>query len=202
MDCSPSGSSVHEILQARILEWVAIPSSRGSSLHRDKTSVSYITCIGRWVFFFTTSATWGAQWTTVSGTLLHTKLSYPSMQTSELVSTLCNNLPSSFVESCQILPSHSLFHMTIQQPCDGSKGAKLPSLSPWEKWVSAGKVMDAWSHTEPRCGVPGQRLLLNTLKPNLQLGWRLHGPGCILHEPTQWHHVQFLTDGHPAGDCW
>ena len=30
MDCSPPGSSVHGILQARILEWVAIPSSRGS----------------------------------------------------------------------------------------------------------------------------------------------------------------------------
>ena len=31
MDCSPSGSSVHGILQTRILEWVAVPSSRGSS---------------------------------------------------------------------------------------------------------------------------------------------------------------------------
>ena len=31
MDCSPLGSSVHGILQARILEWVAISSSRGSS---------------------------------------------------------------------------------------------------------------------------------------------------------------------------
>ena len=31
MDCGPSGSFVHGILQARILEWVAVPSSRGSS---------------------------------------------------------------------------------------------------------------------------------------------------------------------------
>ena len=31
MDCSLPGSSVHEILQSRILEWVALPSSRGSS---------------------------------------------------------------------------------------------------------------------------------------------------------------------------
>ena len=37
MDCSPPGSSVHGILQARILEWVAISSSRGSSLPRDWT---------------------------------------------------------------------------------------------------------------------------------------------------------------------
>ena len=36
MDCSPPGSSVHEILQLRILEWVAIFSSRGSSRTRDQ----------------------------------------------------------------------------------------------------------------------------------------------------------------------
>ena len=39
MDCSPPGSSVHEILQARILEWVAIPFCRGSSQPRDQTLV-------------------------------------------------------------------------------------------------------------------------------------------------------------------
>ena len=40
MGCSPPGSSVHGISQARVLEWVAIPSSRGSSGHRDRTWVS------------------------------------------------------------------------------------------------------------------------------------------------------------------
>ena len=40
MDCSPSGSSVQGILQARILGWVAMPSSRGSSWVRDRTHVS------------------------------------------------------------------------------------------------------------------------------------------------------------------
>ena len=42
MDCSPSGSSVHGLLQGRILEWIAIPFSRGSSQPRDWTSVSCI----------------------------------------------------------------------------------------------------------------------------------------------------------------
>ena len=42
MDCSPPGSSVHGISQARILEWVAISFSRGSSQPRDRTSVSCI----------------------------------------------------------------------------------------------------------------------------------------------------------------
>jgi len=45
MDCSPPGSSVHGILQARVLEWVAMPSSRGSSRPRDRTHVS---CLLHW----------------------------------------------------------------------------------------------------------------------------------------------------------
>ena len=47
MDCSPPGSSVHGILQARIMEWVAMPSSRGSSQLRDQTHVFYVSCTGR-----------------------------------------------------------------------------------------------------------------------------------------------------------
>ena len=39
MDCSPPGSSVHGILQVRMLEWVAISFSRGSSQSRDQTQV-------------------------------------------------------------------------------------------------------------------------------------------------------------------
>ena len=46
-DCSPASSSVHGILQTRILEWVAMSSSRGSSPLRDRTRVSYMSCIGR-----------------------------------------------------------------------------------------------------------------------------------------------------------
>ena len=41
-DCSPPGSSVFGILQERILEWITIPFSRGSSLPRDRTQVSHI----------------------------------------------------------------------------------------------------------------------------------------------------------------
>ena len=53
MDCSLQGFSVHGILQARKLEWVAMPSSRGSFLPRDQTSVSCVSAsAGR---FFTTS---------------------------------------------------------------------------------------------------------------------------------------------------
>ena len=47
MDCSPPGFSVRGILQARILEWVAMSSSRGSSRPRDRTQVSCVSCTGR-----------------------------------------------------------------------------------------------------------------------------------------------------------
>ena len=46
MDCRPPGSSVHGILQAKVLEWVAIPFFRGFSQLRDKTQISCI--IGRY----------------------------------------------------------------------------------------------------------------------------------------------------------
>ena len=42
MDCSPPGSSVHEILQARTLEWAAIPFSKGTSWPRDRMRISSI----------------------------------------------------------------------------------------------------------------------------------------------------------------
>ena len=53
MDCRPPGSSVHGILQARILEWVAIPFSRGYSQPRDQTRIA---CIGGWILY------WWATW--------------------------------------------------------------------------------------------------------------------------------------------
>ena len=64
MACGPPGSSVHGILQARILKWEAIPSSRGSSQPKDPTWVS---CIAGG--FFTTSATWEAAFNKITGFL-------------------------------------------------------------------------------------------------------------------------------------
>ena len=50
-DCGPPGSFVHGILQARILEWAAMSSSRGSSQPRAWTSLSYVSSIGRRVLY-------------------------------------------------------------------------------------------------------------------------------------------------------
>ena len=52
MDCSPPGSSVHGVFQARITEWLAISSSRRPSQPRDRIRIF---CIGRWfLYHFTT----------------------------------------------------------------------------------------------------------------------------------------------------
>ena len=64
MDCSPPGFSVYGIVQARILEWIAIPFSRGTSQPRDRTLVSCI--VGR---FFTV-------WATGKSTYLYTHTFY------------------------------------------------------------------------------------------------------------------------------
>ena len=58
IDCSPPGSSVHGILQARILEWVSIPFSRWSSRPRDWTQVVSLTSPALANRFFTTNSTW------------------------------------------------------------------------------------------------------------------------------------------------
>ena len=55
-DCSPPGSSVHGILQARVLEWVAIPFSKGSSHPRDGTWASCTA--GRFFTAWATKEAW------------------------------------------------------------------------------------------------------------------------------------------------
>ena len=57
LDCSPPGFSVHAIFQARVLEWVAMPSSRGSSWPKDQTQAF---CICRQILYH--CATWEALW--------------------------------------------------------------------------------------------------------------------------------------------
>ena len=54
---NPMANTIHGILQARILEWVATPFSRGSSQPRDRTCISYNA--GR---FFIHRTTWEALW--------------------------------------------------------------------------------------------------------------------------------------------
>ena len=69
MDHSLPGSSVHETLQASILEWVAISFSRDSSPPRDWTWASYSPALA--VRFFTTRTTWEDSWHSMKSVLYH-----------------------------------------------------------------------------------------------------------------------------------
>ena len=82
MDCSPLGSSVYWTQQARILEWAAIPFSRGSSPLRNRTRVS---CMGRQILY--TWATWEAY---DSYTMLYIVI--PNSMHSDFIVDRCWNL--------------------------------------------------------------------------------------------------------------
>ena len=75
MACSPPGSSIHGILQARVLDWVASSYSRGHSWPKDWTHISCVSCIGRWILYY--CDIWEAQVTNSIKTLkmVHVKKS-------------------------------------------------------------------------------------------------------------------------------
>ena len=141
MDCSPPGSSVHGILQARIMEWGAMPSSRGSSWPRDWTHVSYI--IGR---FFTIWATKKALYILVGisnemlcsqcslSVLYHFALSYSVMFT--LTPWLSCSPPGFFTIKSLFVPLWRYFKTIIHSsskflPLMSSHGCFWPVLLLW-----------------------------------------------------------------------
>ena len=121
MDCRPPGSSVHGILQARILEWVAIPYSRGSSRPRDQTWISHIA--GR---FFTIWATREAHHLTY---FLH--IYFESMSVCVCVWPLKFYSLHKFDLSNSIINSAKSFQScpTLCNPIDGSSpGSPIPGI--------------------------------------------------------------------------
>ena len=96
-DCSPPGSSVHGILQARIQEWVAISSSRGSYQPGYRTHVSCVSCFGRWILWH-----WGTSVQFSSVTQLCPTLcdpmncSIPGLSVHHQLLELSNSCPSSW----------------------------------------------------------------------------------------------------------
>ena len=122
MDCSPPGSSDHWILQARILEWVVMPSSRGSSQPRDWTQVS---CMAGG--FFTIWATreaqeyWSGEPNSSPGDLPDwgIKLGSPTLQADSLPAELpgktkVSEIVSRWVESASLQPPGSSVYGILQ----------------------------------------------------------------------------------------
>ena len=88
MGCSLPGSSVHGILQERILEWVAMPSSRGSSGLTDRTHVPYASSIGKQVLYHYTDHLGSICWQASSLPLSHQ--GSPPMGSIYITKSLCH----------------------------------------------------------------------------------------------------------------
>ena len=137
MDCSPPGSSVHGIAQARILEWVAISLSRGSSWPRDRTHVS---CIGRWILY--QGASREALTSSIQQHLFHwTRVGSESQQ----------------MVSVQVVQMKKLQWKDSLQRCEWVKGAPEAWWGLWNQTTGQPEVVEllsvAW---EP--GITGERL--------------------------------------------
>ena len=115
MDCSPPGFSVHRISQARILEWVAMSFSRGSSQPRDRICIS---CISRGILYH-----W-ATWKPLESLAAAAKLL-------QLCPTLCDPIDSSPPGSPVpgILQSRTLEWVTISFSSAWKWKVKVKSLS-------------------------------------------------------------------------
>ena len=157
-DCSPPGSSVHGILQARILEWIAITFSRGSSQPWDQTHVS---CTGRWFLYH--CATWEA----LEGCYLGSLLLGPSVVRGLMdngLNLLCY-APGKRRRAAMDFPGASVIVPQLKSKaqrrrvglmCDGAPvRAQSPILSP------EGTVIGRWTREagEP-CPSPGRAAAL------------------------------------------
>ena len=131
MDSSPPGSSVHGILQARILGWVAMPSSRGSSWPKGQTWVSCISSTGRQILYH--CAPWESPWSNYPISIIYptsiAALLDPS--TNQSINQSINYSFSASPEVMQILIIHNerhklILHLKTQKPAP-PLGPLLPS---------------------------------------------------------------------------
>ena len=120
MDCSPPGSSVQESSQARILEWVAIPFSRGIFPTQGwNPSFSFVSCIGRRILYRLTEKTPNYQFSSVAQSLFATP--WTAARQTSLSITNSWSLPKAMsIES--VMPSN---HIILCHPL-----LLLPSIFP------------------------------------------------------------------------
>ena len=159
VDCSPPGSYVHGILQARILEWVAISFSRGSSQPRDRTQVSLIA--GR---LFNLWATREAPIVV----LLVSECMCP------LYSPICGSLSDQILKTCfspviiLLKPSGAPIALEKKSNLLESKG--LLHLVPPSAWPLISPYPPFWPAQHPPC--PGTRRTLSVALLMLFPPWR------------------------------
>ena len=123
VNCSLPGSSLHGILQARTVEWVSKPSSRGSSWPRDQIHVSYISCMGRQDLYHLGSPRMtGHLPSNITGRDLeiHSAVSYKKRKTSAITTTVTGSSQALPVPLCGSPPGPiAQTQNPTQNPCQG-----------------------------------------------------------------------------------
>ena len=154
VDCSPLGSSVHRILQARILEWVAISFSRRSSQPRDQTHIS---CVSFFADRFTRRA------------IREAHISY----TLTLIFLGTSWHPHSFNKCFQALSITDSVDINLSKPQEDSEGqGSLECWSPWGRKVSDTTESLNNDNNRSKCK---EYSLLNMGSPTVS--WRKQGKG-------------------------
>ena len=105
-DCSLLGFSVHGISQGRILEWVTLSYSRGSSQPRDWTRISYISCVGRQVLYHCHLGSTPTSWLDLNPSV--------STRTLSILSAAEPSIPASSLPPCWALS----WYMVANNNCE------------------------------------------------------------------------------------
>ena len=140
MDCSPPGSSVHEISQARILEWVAIPFSRGIFPTQGwNPSFSFVSCIGRRILYRLTEKTPNYQFSSVAQSLFATPWTaacQPSLTITNSQSLLKLIPIESVMPSNHLILSHHLILLPLIFPSIWAYSSESVLHIRWPKYWS------------------------------------------------------------------
>ena len=147
MDCSPPGSSVYEIFQTRILEWVAISFSRVSSQARDGTRVSCTA--GRffadWATIYATYLRWGLTWSWLSRNVRCYTAATDDREEEQVEDPILGRYSWHF-SSCQVLSAtYSFFPRLSTEPMLTCQHVKVQTFSK--------TLMKSWNWAEYRVGV-------------------------------------------------
>jgi len=123
MDCSPPGSSIHGISQARILEQVAVSFSRGSSYPRDQAHISRISCSGKRILYHW--YTWEALWSWLGQV-------YSWLRLHAFIAKIQEGLSSVHSVMSDSLRPHEPQHARL--PCPSSTPRVHPNPCPLSWW--------------------------------------------------------------------
>ena len=132
MDSIPPGSSVHEILQARILGWVAMPFSRGSSQPKDDTCISNVSCIGRQVPY--NSAPPGSQQSELGLENIIQCISSTTEFDEAAMSLLWSVTVEVLLCGCQQARSYGRYQEKVTKMCTCLPGHQFPHALSTEVW--------------------------------------------------------------------